>query len=160
MIFASKNAFNLFTQSRRDDLMSLCYVLIYLIDGDLAFLKQEDEMEHDVKDLTESQPPAETFTKNSNGSASAKEARFKEDEFVRLRRAKNALKPESLTDSDEGIQLLPFMKECFSYRFVDTPNYDKLRFLLMKVLLDNDLQADNQMDWNIDFAVQDDPSLP
>lgn len=38
MIFASKNAFNLFTQSRRDDLMSLCYLLIYLIDGDLVFL--------------------------------------------------------------------------------------------------------------------------
>ena len=39
MIFASKNAFNLFTQSRRDDLMSLCYLLIYLVDGDLAFLQ-------------------------------------------------------------------------------------------------------------------------
>ena len=39
MIFASKNAFNLFTQSRRDDLMGLCYLLIYLVDGDLAFLQ-------------------------------------------------------------------------------------------------------------------------
>ena len=38
MIFASKNAFNLFTQSRRDDLMSLCYLLLYLVDGDLKFL--------------------------------------------------------------------------------------------------------------------------
>lgn len=42
MIFASKNAFNLFTQSRRDDLISLCYLLIYLIDGDLAFLRVDE----------------------------------------------------------------------------------------------------------------------
>lgn len=45
MIFASKNAFNLFTQSRRDDLMSLCYLLLYLVDGDLKFLQQEDEID-------------------------------------------------------------------------------------------------------------------
>ena len=45
MIFASKNAFNLFTQSRRDDLISLCYLLVYLIDGDLTFLSKEDQME-------------------------------------------------------------------------------------------------------------------
>jgi serine/threonine protein kinase len=38
MIFASKNAFNMKTQSRRDDLISLCYFLLYLVDGDLAFL--------------------------------------------------------------------------------------------------------------------------
>ena len=42
MIFASKNAYNLYTQSRRDDLISLCYLLIFLIDGDLKFLKNED----------------------------------------------------------------------------------------------------------------------
>lgn len=45
MIFASKNAYNLYTQSRRDDLISLCYLLIFLIDGDLKFLKNEDEEE-------------------------------------------------------------------------------------------------------------------
>lgn len=35
VIFASKNLFNLDTPSRRDDLISLCYLLLYLIDGDL-----------------------------------------------------------------------------------------------------------------------------
>lgn len=43
MIFASKNAFNMRTQSRRDDLISLCYFLLYLVDGDLAFLEQNSE---------------------------------------------------------------------------------------------------------------------
>ena len=47
MIFASKNAYNLYTQSRRDDLISLCYLLIFLIDGDLKFLKNEDEEQAD-----------------------------------------------------------------------------------------------------------------
>jgi hypothetical protein len=47
MIFASKNAFNMQTQSRRDDLISLCYFLLYLVDGDLAFLEQNSESSKD-----------------------------------------------------------------------------------------------------------------
>jgi len=43
IIFASKNAFNLLTQSRRDDLISLCYFLLYIIDGDLPFLQRFEE---------------------------------------------------------------------------------------------------------------------
>ena len=49
MIFASKNAFNMVTQSRRDDLISLCYFMIYLVDGDLDFLDKDggDDEEED-----------------------------------------------------------------------------------------------------------------
>ena len=43
IIFASKNAFNLLTQSRRDDLISLCYLLLYIIDGDLPFLQRYED---------------------------------------------------------------------------------------------------------------------
>jgi hypothetical protein len=42
LIFASKNAFKLNTLSRRDDLISLVYFLLYLVDGDLVFLANED----------------------------------------------------------------------------------------------------------------------
>ena len=87
-------------------------------------------------------------------------AKFKEDEFVRLRRAKNSLKPAQLTDSEEGIQLIPFMEEVFSYRFAQTPNYEKLRFMLMKVLLDNNEMVDNKLDWNQGYAVEEDYELP
>jgi serine/threonine protein kinase len=38
IIFASKNAFNMVTLSRRDDLISLCYLMIYMLNGDLVFL--------------------------------------------------------------------------------------------------------------------------
>ena len=52
------------------------------------------------------------------------------------------------------------MKECFSYRFTDEPNYEKLRYLLMKILLENDDMADNQFDWNIGYAIQEESNLP
>lgn len=40
MLFASKNAFNFLMTSRRDDLIALCYLLIYLIDeNQLKFIQ-------------------------------------------------------------------------------------------------------------------------
>lgn len=39
LIFASVNALNYDTLSRRDDLISLCYVLVYLMDDDLPFMR-------------------------------------------------------------------------------------------------------------------------
>jgi serine/threonine protein kinase len=39
MIFASRNAFIGKTLSRRDDLISLCYFLIYIIDGSMPFIE-------------------------------------------------------------------------------------------------------------------------
>ena len=53
----------------------------------------------------------------SQAAGGSDKAEFKEDEFVRLRKAKNSLKPTQLTDSEEGVQLIPFMEEIFSYRF-------------------------------------------
>ena len=43
LIFASKNAFKLNTLSRRDDLISLVYFLLYLVEGDLVFLSNDDD---------------------------------------------------------------------------------------------------------------------
>jgi len=142
MIFASKNAFNLFTQSRRDDLMSLCYVLLYIIDGDLAFLQQDGEGEGDGEEKSDTT------------------ANFKEDEFTRLRKAKNAMPPEELTTSKETKMLIPFMDECFSYRFADAPDYAKLERLLEKILLDSGVEPDNKFDWNHGYAIADESELP
>ena len=36
--FASVNAMNCFTTSRKDDLISLIYLIVYMIDGNLPFL--------------------------------------------------------------------------------------------------------------------------
>jgi hypothetical protein len=39
LIFGSKNAFKGHSLSRRDDLISLAYLLVYLVDGDIEFMK-------------------------------------------------------------------------------------------------------------------------
>ena len=41
-----------------------------------------------------------------------------------------------------------FAKEVFSYEFTEKPNYNKLRFLLEKNLLDHEIIPDNNFDWN------------
>lgn len=51
------------------------------------------------------------------------------------------------------------MKEIFSYRFNEEPNYEKLRFLLMQILLENDEMADNQLDWNEGYAVPENDEM-
>lgn len=43
VVFASKNLFNLDTPGRRDDFISLSYLLLYTIDGDLPFIMEQEE---------------------------------------------------------------------------------------------------------------------
>lgn len=47
LIFASKNTFNMKSNGRRDDLISLCYLMLYLVDGDLVFLENNDADDSD-----------------------------------------------------------------------------------------------------------------
>jgi hypothetical protein len=42
VVFASKNLFNLNTPSRRDDLISLCYLMLYMMDGDIPFISDPE----------------------------------------------------------------------------------------------------------------------
>ena len=112
LIFASKHCFNLVTHSRRDDLISLSYLLLYLIDGDLAFLAADDDQ---------------------NGASEANNG-FNHAEFKRIRKLKNKLTPAMLCESKEAKTLLPFMEEIFSYEFDQTPNYFKLASILLQCL--------------------------
>jgi len=126
MIFASKNAFNMKTQSRRDDLISLCYFLLYLVDGDLTFLQNGDDDDQSQK-----------------------------EEFSRIKKMKNMLTPEMLcAESDEGRRLQPFLEEIFKLEFDQTPNYDKLRFTLVKGLLNLNETPNKEYDWNADHLKQ------
>ena len=43
LVFGSRNAFRGLSLSRRDDLISLAYLLLYLLDGDLEYMKDECE---------------------------------------------------------------------------------------------------------------------
>ena len=44
LVFSSKNAFKGQSLSRRDDLISLGYLLIYIMDGDLEFMHSEEDL--------------------------------------------------------------------------------------------------------------------
>lgn len=126
MIFASKNAFNMQTQSRRDDLISLCYFLLYLVDGDLAFLEQNSE----------------------SSKENSQDASKQREEFLRIQKFKNQLTPELLCASPESKHFLRFINLIFSLKFEETPNYEKLRFMLVTELLDLGESPSKKYDWN------------
>lgn len=65
---------------------------------------------------------------------------------------KNILSPELLCESPEAKILLPFIEEVFNLGFEDTPDYDKLRFYLVKGVLDLNETPNKEFDWNIAFA--------
>ena len=86
LIFGSKNAFKGHLLSRRDDLISLAYLLIYIVDGDLEFMKGHcDSLEDQL---------------SSNS-----------DEFISIGKAKINMRPQDICPSLESRELLPFVEE-------------------------------------------------
>lgn len=65
---------------------------------------------------------------------------------------KNMLTPELLcAESEEGQRLIPFLKEIFDLDFDQKPNYDKLRFTLVRGLLNLNETPNKEYDWNADY---------
>jgi len=131
MIFASKHSFNLEVHTRRDDLISLGYLLLYLIDGDLAFLTNEVNQKDN------------------------KQQGFEKSEFLRLRHLKNTLTPEDLCKSDEAKTLLKFVKLTQRLQVTETPNYEKLRGYLLRQLRKQGSIFNNVYDWNEKYCKED-----
>ena len=131
LIFASKYCFNLITHSRRDDLISLSYLLLYLIDGDLAFLTKEGSSQNDNVD----------------------EKQFNKAEFQRIKQLKNKMTPKMLCESPEALTLLPFIEEVFSYEFEQAPDYSKLSSMLLNCLKKEGKKIDNIYDWNEEYEI-------
>jgi hypothetical protein len=114
IVFASKHLFNMKTPSRRDDLMSLCYLMIYMITGDIPFIRDENQ-----QPLPDHQ---------------AEQRR----EFERVKKLKNDLTPNQLCNLPESRLLLPFVEDVYSLKYDEEPDYSKLRFMLLKALLERD----------------------
>lgn len=94
-VFASKNAFEFTTLSRRDDLISLCYVLLYFVDGTLPWVFQ-----------------------GGNRNLAVRRA-----EFARTKEMKIMMTPKLLCQSKSASMLLPFVEAVYSLKYDETPDY-------------------------------------
>lgn len=105
MIFSSNNQLHFHTTSRRDDLISLCYLLVFVIN--------------------EGKIPNIDIYNNVD----------KRDSFKSIRDAKLSHTLEDLCNEQDGTaDLIEFLQECFSYRYKDRPKYDKLRAILQGLI--------------------------
>lgn len=101
MIFSSTNHLQFMTTSRRDDLISLCYLL--------AFLINEGKL-----------PNIDIYNQKD-----------KNESFKKIRDAKLKHSLQDLCNEKDGTaDLTDFFTECFSYRYKDKPKYAKLRAIL------------------------------
>jgi len=120
LVFGSRNAFRGISLSRRDDLISLAYLLLYLIDGDLEYMKDGDADKHPQDQAAE---------------------------FQKIGLKKVTMTPEELCLSNESKKIYPFLKEVYSLKFDEEPNYNKLNFILVKELMSVNLSPTKEFDW-------------
>ena len=103
LAFSSKNAFNETTLSRRDDLISLFYMLIYLATGKIPFVSKTIALDNQVG---------------------------------RIKRLKNKMSALAVCMLCDTEYLTKFGENIFALEFNEKPDYNYLRFLLTKNLLD------------------------
>ena len=103
-MFTSKNGFVVQTLSRRDDIISIIYNLIFLVNGKIQKMKKDLEFEEQFK-------------------------------IMRKFKIKSSAKEYC---GGKAIHLTPILEYAYQLGFKEQPNYDKLRFMLRKILLDLD----------------------
>lgn len=54
---------------------------------------------------------------------------------------------EELCVSNESKKIYPFLKEVYSLKFDEEPNYNKLNFILVKELMAVNLSPSKEFDW-------------
>ena len=96
MAFATKNQFEFKTTSRRDDLISLCYLLIFLFNkGDVKFICKDSNL-------------------------------TQQEIFHTIRKTKTSMRPSDLVGAPKSKRssiILEFMKEIFKLEFDECPDY-------------------------------------
>ena len=103
MVFASLNQLKFYSTSPRDDLISLFYLLVFILkSGSMPGFKYYEEVDKNVQ-------------------------------FKQIKTAKESQKLNDLCFGNSK-ELSGFMREVFSYRFNDTPNYDLLRQILRDLI--------------------------
>ena len=120
MIFATPNQLNFKSTSRKDDLLSLCYLLVYLSkSGKVHFVASDVKMK-------------------------------KIEVFHYVKEIKTKMTPKDLVGhTDAPVRnLLEFIEEVYSLGYDQAPNYSKLRYILIKLILREHLDFNSVYDWN------------
>ena len=61
------------------------------------------------------------------------------------------MSPEEICPTSDSKQFLGYIKEVYSLKFDEEPNYNKLNFLLAKILMNNNQIPDNVFEWNMNL---------
>tara|TARA_B110000305_G_C19177024_1_gene510127 strand:+ start:104 stop:379 length:276 start_codon:yes stop_codon:yes gene_type:complete len=73
------------------------------------------------------------------------------EEFHTVKEMKKKATPETLCNTSDSSQLKAFVTEIFKLQFADTPDYQKLKFMLVKSLLELNDTPNGVFDWNLQF---------
>ena len=118
MIFATANQFAFQASSRRDDMISMCYLLIFLFKGGLVpFIAPPNLSKRDIFNYIHDVKKKTTNVQFCDGLPS-------------------------------GNIFLEFMDHIFQLKFDEQPNYDLLVKLINKCLNNINETADHVYDWN------------
>ena len=125
IMFSSKNSFLGKSLSRRDDLISLCYVMIYIMEGNLPFSLQDYEELYQL------------------------------EEFQKIGMLKNQLTPRQHCLSSKSRAILPFIEMVFDLGFTQLPDYQGLKTILEEALTSINIPLTNEYDWMQKKPVQE-----
>ena len=70
------------------------------------------------------------------------------EEYHVIKEMKQHATPETLCNTSDSSRLKEFVSEIFKLQFKETPDYQKLKFLLVKQLLDLNDTPNGVFDWN------------
>ncbi len=115
VIFSSKNAFAHYSLSRRDDIISFVYLIIFCINSNVSWVDNN-------------KPVALQF--NEIGAY------------------KLFTKPEDFCDKRTSF-LVEILTYAYSLEYDERPDYNRLKFMMKKIMLDREYIPNNRFDWSM-----------
>ena len=115
VIFSSKNAFDQKTLSRRDDIISLMYLLVFCVNSNQSWIDN-------MKPIS--------------------------DQFEQIGKYKISTKAKDFVTQQTKF-FYPLLKYAYRLEFEERPDYEKMKFMLKKILLERSFIPDNKFDWSL-----------
>ena len=73
------------------------------------------------------------------------------DQIIRMKEMKINTKPKDFLTSEDLECFIPVSEYIFSIKFDAEPDYDKIKFMYMQILLDRDMVPSKEFDWSKKF---------